>query len=75
MIWLFAGIFGICEFGERLRGTFDEINHVYNQFVWYLLPWKVQHIATVLIMVAQEPVQLWVFGSISCCRITLKNVR
>lgn len=74
MFWGFAGIFGVCEFGERMCGSFDGINDIYHQFAWYLFPWKAQQMVTMLIIVAQEPVELHVFGSISCGRITFKNV-
>lgn len=70
----FALVFGVCELGERLSETFEEINGVYDQFAWYLFPSKVQHILTTLLMFAQKPVELRIFGSISCARITFKNV-
>lgn len=74
MFYLFAPIFGVCEFGERLYGTFEEINAVYNQFAWYSFPYNVQQMLPILIMVAQNPIELRVFGSIACGRITLQNV-
>lgn len=74
MFWSFAGIFGTCEFGQRLSGTFEEINDVYDQFDWYLFPCDVQRILTFLRVVAQNPIELHVIGSVSCGRITLKNV-
>lgn len=74
MVWSFATIFGVCEFGESLSGSFQEINDTYNQLAWYLFPRHTQHMLTTLIMMAQAPAELNVFGSISCCRITLKNV-
>lgn len=74
LFWSFTSIFAICEFGQRLCGAFEEINDAYNQLAWYLLPDNVQHMLTTLLMVAQKPVELEVFGSISCGRITFKNV-
>lgn len=74
MLWVFFAIFGICEFGERLTGGFEKINAMYNQFAWYLFPSKAQQMLTVLIMAAQEPIELQIFGSISCGRITFQNV-
>lgn len=74
MFWALATVFGFCEFGERLTGGFDEINQVYDQFVWYLFPYRAQHILTTLLMIAQKPVELCAFGSVSCGRITFKNV-
>lgn len=74
MLWTFVLIFGICEFGERLCGSFQEINDLCDAFAWYSLPCDVQHILPTLIMMAQKPVELRIFGSISCGRITFKNV-
>lgn len=74
MFWAFSIIFGICDFGERLSGTFDEINDVCDMFTWYLFPCDVQHMLKTLIIIAQKRVELYAFGSISCGRVTLKNV-
>lgn len=74
MFWSFFVIFGICEFGERLSGTFAEINDVYDQFVWYLFPNRAQHMLPILLIVAERPVEVRVFGSNACGRITFKNV-
>lgn len=70
IFWSFAVIFSICEFGER----FNEIDDIYDQFAWYLLPHDVQHMLSTLIFVAQKSIELRVFGNISCGQITLRNV-
>lgn len=75
MVWSFIIIFGVCEFGEKLSETFGEISYVYDQFTWYLFPYELQQDLATLIMFAQIPVELRVFGHISCGRITFKNVR
>lgn len=75
MFWSFVTIFGICEFGEQLSGTFAEINDVYVQFAdWRLFPRKARLMLINVMMVAQPPMELSVFGSITCGRITFKNV-
>lgn len=74
MFWSFVIIFGVCEFGEKLSGTFEEINDVYDQFAWYSLPYDVQRILSTLVAVAQKPFEIRVFGSILCDRITFKKV-
>lgn len=75
MLWVFVLIFGICEFGERLnKSSSEEINYTFEQSAWYLFPRDVQSVLPFLIMVAQKPVDLDVFGSISCSRITFKKV-
>lgn len=70
----FAVVLGVCEFGERLIQTFNEVNDAFDQFKWHLFPCDVRHMLATLIMFAQKPVKLDVFGSISCSRITLKIV-
>lgn len=66
---------GVCEFGEQLKGSFQQINGAFDQFPWYAFPRKTRRLlATLAILFAQQPVELQVFGSISCCRITLQNV-
>lgn len=74
MVYSIGLIFCICEFGEQLGRTFDEINDVYDDFAWYLFPCKAKHILSYLMIVAQRGVELRVFGSISCGRITFKSV-
>lgn len=75
LVWSFAIIFSVCEFGEGLSGTFGEINYLYDQFAWYLFPNDVQHMLSTLMIFAQRPIELRVFGSVSCERITFKKVR
>lgn len=74
MVWSLAIVFAVCDFGERRCGTFAEINDEYKQLRWYLFPCDVQQMLSFQIMVAQKPVELNVFGSSACGRITLKNV-
>lgn len=74
IFWSFSAIFGVCEFGKSLTGSFEEINDIYHQFAWYRFPFKAQQMLITLLVIAQEPIELHVFGSISCGRITLKNV-
>lgn len=63
-----------CELGERFRAEFDEISDVIDQFKWYSFPNKVQQRLSTIIFIAQLPVALEVFGSISCQRESFKNV-
>lgn len=74
VFWSFTIIFGVCEFGERLSTTFEKINDVYGQSSWYLFPRKVKLMLPTLMIVAQKPLRLHVFGDISCGRITFENV-
>lgn len=60
--------------GEQLTGSFEEINDVYGQLAWYSFPCEAEQMLIILMGMAQKPVQLRVFGSISCGRVALKNV-
>lgn len=65
IVWVFAFIFCVFEFGERLTCGFEEINDVYDQCSWYLFPCKAQQMLIMLLKIAQKPVELRVFGSTS----------
>lgn len=69
-----VGIFGICEFGERISFAFYKINIALDRFKWYRLPKEVQKMLPIIMIAAQEPVQLNIFGSVACNRITFKEV-
>lgn len=70
-----GGLFGLCEFGERLREAFDEINLMLNLMTkWYLLPLKAQKILSIMLCVTERPVELAIFGSITSNRNTFKVV-
>lgn len=74
LAWMLAAITTICEFGERLNDSSERIRDVFDRLAWYLFPCDVQHKLANLIMAAHRPFELYVFGSISCSRSTLKNV-
>lgn len=70
----FVCVFGICEFGERVSLAFIKINIQLDRIKWYLLPGEAQKMLPTILIVAQQPVELDMFGSISCNRITFKEV-
>lgn len=67
-------LFGICEFGERVKMSFEETRITIDQLKWYFMPSKIRKILPTILIVAQEPVEFKVFGSISSNRITFKEV-
>lgn len=67
-------IFGYCEFGERVGMAFDQINIAIEQLKWYLLPHKTRKMLLNILIVAQEPIEFNIFGSVSCNRKTFKEV-
>lgn len=71
----YVAVFGMCEFGERVSFAFHGTVIVLDRFKWYLLPNKAQKMLPTIMVAAQEPVQLQIFGSVSCNRITFKEVK
>lgn len=70
----FVVLLGICEYCERVRMTFDEINTMLDQLKWYLLPNQTQKMLSIILIVAQAPVEFRIFGSVSCNRKICKEV-
>lgn len=64
----------ICELGQRLTNAFGEIGDVIADFDWYLFSFEIRKLLPTLLMVAQQPVALECFGSISGSRDTFKTV-
>lgn len=67
-------LFLACELSQRLVNAFTEIDRMIEQFDWYLFPLNIQRMLPIIIVVAQEPVNLECFGSISCNRAVFKKV-
>ena len=70
----FAMVFIACEIGQRMNDAFDKIDFTIDQSDWYLFPIGVQRMLPTIIAVAQQPVSLECFGSITCTREVFKNV-
>lgn len=64
----FGTVFLACDFGQRMTNAFADINMMIGQFNWYLFPLEIKKMLPTIIMSAQEPVVLEVFGSIACSR-------
>lgn len=67
-------IFIICEFGERLTIAYDEMNCQIEQFDWYLFPIEIKRLLPILMIDAQQRVELQCFGTLSASRESLKKV-
>lgn len=72
--WSFGLIFVSSEICQRISSAFDRIDYKLTGLNYYLLPIDVWKILPVIIVNAQEPISIGCFGSISCERITFKNV-
>lgn len=70
----YAMIFVLCEFGQRVNAVFEEMCIVFDQMRWYLFPIGIQKLLPTVLVVAQEPIGLNMFGSIACNRRTFKEV-
>lgn len=67
-------LFITCELSQRLGNAFTEIERIIEQFDWYLFPLNIRRLLPTIIIIAQEPVNLECFGSISCNREFFKKV-
>lgn len=64
----------VCEIGQQISMTYDDIDGIIGQFDWYLFPCGIQRIFPIILMNSQETVILPCFGSISCDRDVSKKV-
>lgn len=74
MFWTFFYILIACECGERVSSAFGEIGYVVCQFDWCLFPVEMWKMLPTILIFAQQPVEIPIFGSISCTRETFKKV-
>lgn len=74
LILTIIGIFGFCEFGGKISAAFEKIDIVLDQLKWYWMPSDTRRMLLTILIVAQKPVELGIFGSISCNRRTFKEV-
>lgn len=71
----FMSLFITCEVFGRISSKFDDINDIMNQYEWYFFPLNVQKILPIILIYAQQPVNIYCFGSIACNRETFKKVK
>lgn len=74
MIWSFAFVFVLCEFGQNVSNAFIEIDDEIGQVDWYLFSMHTQKLLIILMIVTQKPVGLNVYGDIWCDREDFKKV-
>lgn len=67
-------VFVGCELGQRLSNAFEEIIDEFEKFHWYLFPIGINRSLPMLMSEAQAPVEMEVFGSITCCRPVMNFV-
>lgn len=80
MIPVFVAICGMnlvfisCELGQRNADAFDGINLAIDQLNWYRFPIGIKRMLPMIITVAEMPVTMECFGSISCTREVFEKV-
>lgn len=74
LFFSFGQVFVFCELGFQISNRFEDVYDEICRFDWYFLPTELQHTWQIVIMVAQEPVELVSFGNIVCNRDTFKRV-
>lgn len=74
MFYAFGVLFVGCELGHRGTSAFESHERVLVEFDWHSFPVKLQQALPVVFAFSQKPVSFQCFGSISCNRISLKQV-
>lgn len=72
---VFGFTFIFCELGQRVSNLLQQIIDTIDQFDWYLFPMRIQRMLPTLLIVAQQPIEIIVFGSTSANRNTFKKVK
>ena len=70
----FGTVLAICECSQYVSNAFEEIDDEIETFDWYLYSHKLQRMLPIILMAAQQPVELNYFGSFSAVRETFKKV-
>lgn len=74
LFWSFTCMFIICEFGENVSTSFDEINDSIDALDWYLYPNGTQRYLPTLILQSQQPVLITGYANILFNRDAFKRV-
>lgn len=72
--YAFGLLFIVCEIGHQASVAFDRIWDKIDRFEWYLYPYEFIRMLPIIMIDAQQPVNLEFFGSIACSRFTFRKV-
>lgn len=72
--YAFGTVFVMCELCQQVYDGFEKINKTMGQSHWLSYPTEVQRLLPIAIFFMQQPIEFNVFGSITCCRESFKNV-
>lgn len=70
-----ATVFSFCEFGHRVSSAFEEAEDSFYRLQWYSFPVEIWQMLPTVFIAAQQPINFFVFGSISCSREDFKLVQ
>lgn len=71
----FFMVFLVCEIGQRISNSFEKIWSKIDRFNWYLYPHDLKRALFIIMIFAQQPFDVDIFGSFACCRFSFKKVR
>lgn len=72
--WSFIEIFMLCNFGEMVMNSFNEINDAISTCDWYLFSMEIQRMLPLILMNSQHSIQFRGFGNIEISRNSFKSV-
>lgn len=64
-----------CEFGEQGCEMFFAVDYTIDEIDWYLYPTEIQRMLPAIMIVAQRPIYMQLFGSVTASRETFQRVR
>lgn len=73
-VWSFVLIFIYCELGQRVNEAFNRPYDAICQHESYLYSIEIQRMLPVIILIAQQPIDLRGYGNFSCTRDRFKSV-
>ena len=73
-LFAFGVVFALCEVGQHQSDAFEKINDTIDAFDWHLFPREILRLLPIIMIIAQQPVELVCFGSITCCRYSFRKV-
>lgn len=74
LFWSFAVVYIFCDGGEMFTAKFQDFNDELEKCDWYTFPIKFQRMHAILLVNAQQTVNIHGFGNILLTRDVMKKV-
>lgn len=74
LFWTFVLLFILCYAGEEVSATFEDVADEIYQCEWDSFPYQIRRILPIVMIVAQDPVQIKGYGGIPCSLDRYKKV-